>query len=145
MVACERVLMHTYVGLNSTLWARCWWQSKCWHRGASESAGEGTAGFAGGAGGDMGLKGGIIAPSSPLFSTYDIYSLTFNAKRTSADDNLSLFICLFILSPKEHHISHTYCCFLSVQSMLSPFLNVLLICLKHILLVFAPCRLLYGL
>lgn len=28
--------------------------------------------------------------SATVLSTYDIYSLTFNAKRTSADDNLSL-------------------------------------------------------
>lgn len=38
--------------------------------------------------------------ASPLFSTFDIYSLTFNAKRTSADDkeNLSFFIRHFIFS-----------------------------------------------
>lgn len=48
--------------------------------------------------------------ASPLFSTFDIYSLTFNAKRTSADDkeNLSFFICHFIFfrSQRASHWPH---------------------------------------
>lgn len=48
--------------------------------------------------------------ASPLFSTFDIYSLTFNAKRTSADDkeNLSFFIRHFIFSrpPAPQRASH---------------------------------------
>lgn len=40
--------------------------------------------------------------SATVLSTYDIYSLTFNAKRTSADDNLSLFsFAVLFCQPKS--------------------------------------------
>lgn len=113
----KHVLLQAYVGVNLALWARCWWQSKTWQREASESAGEATHCMFEKAAERTKRNGRrqhqrkhyhqALPSSSPLVFTYDIYSVTFNVKRTSADDNLSLFICHCILSPKEHHVNHT--------------------------------------
>lgn len=94
----RHVLLHAYLGVNPALGARCWWQSKSWKRRASETVGEEKyCRFETSEETKKKRKRErhwrkryhwAVLPSSPLFATFDIYSVTFNAKRKSLSFHL---------------------------------------------------------